>query len=220
MIKESALAFSLVSVATLAQAGIYSDSTLNNSFASAANINPYFTTEFSPDIGDLVGNDTSLKGPWVTITGQGNGASDFFSFDVNGATNIALDVDYTFAHPDNPNGFDAVVALWQQINATTYSLLDWNDDRSISAGAAGSVHMNDSFLEKEVSSGHYVAGIAHFFFNAPSDTGWTPSSAIAGDRQYTLQVQVTPIPEPETYAVLTVGLGLIGFMTRRKNAVG
>ncbi|WP_374049964.1 FxDxF family PEP-CTERM protein [Nitrosomonas sp. sh817] len=31
--------------------------------------------------------------------------------------------------------------------------------------------------------------------------------------------EVTPVPEPETYAMLLAGLGLVGFMARRRKAV-
>ena len=30
-------------------------------------------------------------------------------------------------------------------------------------------------------------------------------------------VITAPVPEPETYAMMLIGLGLLGFMTRRKN---
>lgn len=37
-----------------------------------------------------------------------------------------------------------------------------------------------------------------------------------GDNDFTVKAIVTAVPEPETYAMLLVGLGLIGFMVRRK----
>jgi len=33
-----------------------------------------------------------------------------------------------------------------------------------------------------------------------------------------LSLKVTPVPEPETYAMLIAGLGLVGFMARRRKA--
>lgn len=41
------------------------------------------------------------------------------------------------------------------------------------------------------------------------------SGGYGGDQNFTIPV-VSPVPEPETYAMLLVGLGLIGFMARRK----
>lgn len=228
MIQRTVLAFSLSAVAMSSHAGFYNDPTPPppvSPFATAIDINPYFTTEFSPDIGDSSGNNTSLEGPWVTIAGKGNDANDYFSFDVsNENQGVRLDIDYTMAHPSNPNGFDSQVALWRQVGAGAYSLVGTNDDSSGSAGAGGSVHNFDSFLSVAAPVGHYIAGITRCC-SGPLETGWAPrSNIIQNGLEYTLQVQVgevevvaPPIPEPETYAMLLAGLGLLGFMARRKN---
>ena len=209
-----------------AHAGFYNDPTPPppiSPFPTATDINPYFTTEFSPDIGDSSGNNTSLEGPWVTIAGKGNDANDYFSFDVSKENQgITLDIDYTMSHPSNPNGFDSEVALWRQVGVDTYSLVGVNDDFGVSAGAGGSVDPYDSFLSAEAPVGHYIAGVTRCCSQA-LDTGWDPGSVIPNGREYTLQVQIgkvevtAPIPEPETYAMLLAGLGLLGFMARGKN---
>ncbi|SFU69806.1 DVUA0089 family protein [Nitrosospira multiformis] len=227
MIQRTILAFSLSAIAMSSHAGFYNDSAPPppiSSFATATDINPYFTTEFSPDIGNSFGNNTSLEGPWVTIAGKGNDANDYFSFDVSKEDQgVRLDIDYTASHPSNPNGFDSQVALWRQVDAGAYSLVGANDDFLVSAGAGGSVDSWDSFLSAEAPVGHYIAGVTRCCIRA-LDTGWAPgSNGIPNGLEYTLQVQVgevevtTPIPEPETYAMLLAGLGLLGFMARRKN---
>lgn len=225
MIQRTVLAFSLAAIAMSSHAGFFEDPTPPppvSPFATAIDLNPYFTTEFSPDIGDSSGNNTSLEGPWVTIAGKGNDANDYFSFDVSTENRgVRLDIDYTMHHPSNPNGFDSQVALWRQVGAGTYALVGMNDDFSSSAGAGGSVHRYDSFLSVAVPVGHYIAGVTRCCPGA-LDTGWDPGSVIPNGREYTLQVQigeveVAPIPEPETYAMLLAGLGLLGLMARRKN---
>lgn len=226
MIQRTILAFSLSAIAMSSHAGFYNEPTPPpvSPFTTATNINSYFTTEFSPDIGDSSGNNTSLEGPWVTIAGKGNDANDYFSFDVSTENRgVRLDIDYTMSHPSNPNGFDSEVALWRQVGAGTYSLVGINDDFSVSAGAGGSVHPYDSFLSVEAPVGHYIAGVTRCCSQA-LETGWAPGSVIPYGLEYTLQVQVgevdvvaPPIPEPETYAMLLTGLGLLGFMSRRKN---
>lgn len=232
MIQRTILAFSLSAIAMSSQAGFYEEPTPPpppppiSPFTTAIDINPYFTTEFSPDIGDSAGNNTSLEGPWVTIAGKGNGANDYFSFDVSTENrDVRLDIDYTMDHPSNPNGFDSQVALWRQVGAGTYSLIGMNDDYDVSAGAGGSVHHYDSFLSVEAPVGHYIAGVTQCCSEAlDTGLGSGPWSVIPYGREYTLQVQVgevdvvaPPIPEPETYAMLLAGLGLLGFMARRKN---
>jgi hypothetical protein len=231
MIQRTVLALSLSAIAMSSHAGFYNEPTPPpppppiSPFTTATDINPYFTTEFSPDIGDSSGNNTSLEGPWVTIAGKGNGdANDYFSFDVSTENRgVRLDIDYTMSHPSNPNGFDSQVALWRQVGAGTYSLVGVNDDFSGSAGAGGSVHPYDSFLSVEAPVGHYIAGVTQCCTGA-LETGWNPGSFIPYGLEYTLQVQIgevdvvaPPIPEPETYAMLLAGLGLLGFMARRKN---
>ncbi len=44
------------------------------------------------------------------------------------------------------------------------------------------------------------------------------TGAVMGNKGggYQLFSEVSPVPEPETYAMLLVGLGLVGFMTRRR----
>ena len=79
MFQRTVLALSLSTIAMSSHAGFYNEPTPPppiNLFATATDINPYFTMEFSPDIGDSSGNNTSLDGPWVTISGRGDNAND------------------------------------------------------------------------------------------------------------------------------------------------
>jgi hypothetical protein len=43
-----------------------------------------------------------------------------------------------------------------------------------------------------------------------------PGSPLAGDAGYTKPFPVTSVPEPETYAMMLAGLGLLGFAARRR----
>jgi len=36
------------------------------------------------------------------------------------------------------------------------------------------------------------------------------------DQTYSIEMVTAPIPEPETYALMLAGLGLVGFMARRR----
>ncbi len=53
----------------------------------------------------------------------------------------------------------------------------------------------------------------HFLFGA-SDIPWAEASALGFD------MAISPVPEPETYAMLLVGLGLIGFAIRKNRGGG
>ena len=54
----------------------------NNSLGTAQNIDAFFTLDFSANIGNEMGNNTSETIPHVTILGTGNGTFDYFSFTV------------------------------------------------------------------------------------------------------------------------------------------
>jgi hypothetical protein len=49
--------------------------------------------------------------------------------------------------------------------------------------------------------------------NTPGASNWGLGNLMAGDR-FTLSV--TPVPEPGTYAMLLAGLGVLGFVARRR----
>lgn len=40
-----------------------------------------------------------------------------------------------------------------------------------------------------------------------------------GDSRYTTIVQLAPVPEPETYAMLLAGLGVMGFVAKRRKSI-
>ena len=198
-----------------AHADFYTDSTLNNSLANAVDIDPYFSLGVHADIGDVNGVNTSQIFPWVAIFGQGNDAYDYFSFTSLGGKIIA-DIDYTYNFPLNQKGFDAEIAIWRDNGNGSYTVLAENDDyQDTLAGAGGSVHRFDSFIQLDNSTaGRYVVGVARYSASA-SDTGWT-GGTIASDRMYGLQISVSPVPEPEGYAMLLAGLGIMGAVARRR----
>jgi probable HAF family extracellular repeat protein len=72
----------------------------------------------------------------------------------------------------------------------------------------------NSFLDASASSAGWVLQTA----SGINDNGWIVGSAINTksfiSSNYLLSV--TPVPEPETYAMLFAGLGLMGFVTRRQ----
>jgi probable HAF family extracellular repeat protein len=74
-----------------------------------------------------------------------------------------------------------------------------------------------------------VSGNIHAFVTGPNGVGMTDLNSLdflpdgllltnAVDINNRGQIIATSVPEPETYALLLAGLGLVGFMTRRKKA--
>ena len=81
-----------------------------------------------------------------------------------------------------------------------------------------------------VGLSYTAAGVRHAFITGPDGVGMTDLSSLvsppgggvlseAAGINNLGQVAVTssPIPEPETYAMLLAGLGLLGFIARRRN---
>lgn len=72
-----------------------------------------------------------------------------------------------------------------------------------------------------ITSSYSANGLPNFL---PGESGWGyfNSGSYRDQLQYTLTSVVltptAPIPEPETYAMMLAGLGLLGFMARRKKS--
>lgn len=90
----------------------------------------------------------------------------------------------------------------------------------------GSFGITGGTIELFTSAGSKVGGISFA-------SGTTFDSLLAGDYKfvisgtatgklggsYIVNAAVTPVPEPETYALLLGGLGVIGFVARRRKSV-
>jgi len=108
-----------------------------------------------------------------------------------------------------------------------------------SAASMDSLQLAFWKLEDEVNTGTWNtiynsadpdALLARQLVNAANSSGWTSlgnvrvmnlysgysSGVFSGPGQSQLYLMPTPVPEPETYAMLLAGLGLMGFMARRR----
>ena len=123
--------------------------------------------------------------------------SDIFSFNVSSPSVIGFNViNFPVA------GLFNTVITSASLFSNTDGLLFNSDDQSV---GFGSIQNNSSsFVSSALSAGSYylnVTGIA----NGPQ--GGLYNGAIS----------VAAVPEPETYAMLLAGLGVMGFIARRRN---
>lgn len=129
-------------------------------------------------------------------------------------------------------GFDPIVSLFDGSGAQ----IGYDDDGSLVRDLYSGVAY-DSFLMNNLSAGSYTATVTHYH-SVPAGAlaeGFRGSGRVdfaARDSHWALDVlnvesaslgasyysPLPPIPEPESYALLLAGLGLIGFMTRFRRA--
>lgn len=151
--------------------------------------------------------------PNASVVAFSSGPYDYYSFTTRSAGTIILDIDFTYTWPGNAGSFDPEIAIWRADG----TLIDQNDDRG--AIDSGSSHDWDSYLHLTgMDAGTYIVGVAKFSASA-IDGGWDGGNteAIPANSSYTLQVSA-PVPEAETWALMLVGLGLVGAFARRRTA--
>lgn len=116
-------------------------------------------------------------------------------------------------------------------NATAFTLNSayfigaWNDGLSIhvvGTGPGTTTYTRD-FVVNSTTASNIVFNWSGLTSVRISSSGGTPHAGYSGAGAHfgmdNLTVNAAPVPEPETYAMMLAGLGLLGFMARRKKAV-
>lgn len=105
-------------------------------------------------------------------------------------------------------------------NNNTFSLYTYNEPSIMVYGGAQMSHVSSispvllgNFSYGTLSTPHNfgVVGPGAYFYEL------TGSNKGMGTDQVAFQSHVTPVPEPETYAMLFAGLGVLGFVASRRN---
>ncbi|HEY9606086.1 MAG TPA: filamentous hemagglutinin N-terminal domain-containing protein, partial [Allocoleopsis sp.] len=161
---------------------------------------PQQITQFS--IANNPNIDSSITIPHASIQGTGDGTFDYYQFHANKGDTGIFDIDSTTDPsfpPFNPpalNPLDTQLFLFRLApDGKSTTLLQENDDASISLGAGGSTSGLESFIRTRTpfsQSGDYIIGVSHYPSSA-SDAGIdSTSSPLPNNSTYTLQVSVGP----------------------------
>ena len=129
---------------------------------------------------------------------SGNTISSFDS--IASFAGVAFDGTYLYT----TNGFSGDDSIEQR--TTSGSFLG-----SISTGFSGGAGIGYSSTDNSFWVGYLGGEVRHF-----DTTGTLLGSFIAGTAPHDGLEVYAPIPEPETYTMLLAGLGLLGFMARRR----
>ncbi len=122
-------------------------------------------------------------------------------------TNHHAEIDGTNSSATNESAFQ--LAVWEIVNEGSVTGYDLTQGNFRVTGTGSSLAQSWlSELDNTVSTSAYTASI------------WTVQSMISGyghaQDVVTFSSVQTPVPEPETYAMMLVGLGLLGFSARRR----
>lgn len=162
----------------------------------------------------VVTSALGLSSAMATTFAQGSGAgSQSFSAGVLG------DI-WSFVHADIAGVFTDTISfnLPQAANfgftSLTHYMGMWSDITSFSISLDGAaLDVASYFSTVEVAAGQMVlADGLHQLVISGVGSGAMPING----GSYQLQMSATPVPEPESWALLLGGLGLVGLMTRRR----
>jgi hypothetical protein len=106
---------------------------------------------------------------------------------------------------DVPIVFNTAFQLRAEMTAFTQALTSFADDQASAHSSFGSSGYWGGLSEVHLADGTLLSG---YSLSSASGFDWS--------RAYDAPAPVAPIPEPQTYAMLLAGLGLLGFVARRR----
>ncbi len=142
---------------------------------------------------------------------------DYFSVTQDSSL-VTLETFDEFALGNTSAGFDPEMFLFNYDSGTNTigSLIAQDDD----SGSPALIWTN-AFITTMLNTGQYVVAVSDYTFSEDEARSGLNQNDLFGS--YDLVVTgnvsaVAAVPEPETYAMFLAGLGLLGFVSKRKQA--
>ena len=163
--------------------------------------------------GSVVKFNGNVANTWSI--GSGNGATAFLNLATGGDQIFAFQGSKTspeliyglqFA---NANGIIAAPTVSNSTNTT-------NVPNALSESAGTMFNAGD--FDNGYYSGTTTGTKAELLVAFANQANWTRSNADQGNSNWATSMTVTPVPEPKNYAMLLAGLGLMGFIARRRSS--
>jgi len=131
--------------------------------------------------------------------------ADVWYFTISNAT--VLDTSVTNSNNNVPN--NVITGGSYSLNSSTDLVFGNGDDVSLGSwaydGTTGATQHS------------VLLGAGNYYFEVLGNvTGTNIDGSSKASGTYTLSTNLAPVPEPETYALMMAGLGLMGFVARRR----
>ncbi len=196
----SAAAAAALSAASFSASAV--DFTLNQTF-TAGLVAPFGTVTLTQDGANEVDVMVQLKSPFQFV--ETGGPHDAFTFNIKntvGAYTVTAITPTAYSNqtPGSNPSFGSFTNAMSCADCGNGGSGAFTGALSFSVGAATGISVND-----------FTANASGYFFTADVINKTTGVTGAVGTN-----VPVTPVPEPETYALMLAGLGVVGFMANRR----
>lgn len=165
-------------------------------------------------------DDTGLSTLTYAAQGTNNKLSGVqFNVSTLGFENIA--VSYDLRHSNTSSRYEQFQYSLDGTNFVDFALFDgnagdtWFNGRTVDLSAISGADNNANFAFRVVSA--FAPGTSAYAA-ANTSSNYATSGTWRFDMVTVSGSAVAPVPEPETYAMLLAGLGLMGFAARRRQA--